>query len=69
MMGMKKRAKKVNGVMLRGGGMAKKPTGMKRGGAVKKRAKSKKKKKANKKKGFFSCFKFNIGAIMDDKPK
>mgnify|MGYP001047179449 CR=1 FL=1 len=45
MMGMKKRAKKVNGVMLRGGGMAKKPTGMKRGGAVKKRAKSKKKKK------------------------
>ena len=46
MVGMRKRANKMNGMkMMRGGGMAKmkKPMAMKRGGAVKKRAKKKKK--------------------------
>jgi len=41
---MKKRANKMNGMkMMRGGGIAKKPMALKRGGAVKKRAKKKKK--------------------------
>ncbi len=44
MVGMKKRANKMNGMkMMRGGGIAKKPMALKRGGAVKKRAKKKKK--------------------------
>ena len=44
MAGMKKRAKNMM-PMMRGGGMTKNPTGMKKGGSVKKRAKKKKGKK------------------------
>tara|TARA_R110000744_G_C19128057_1_gene536729 strand:+ start:586 stop:711 length:126 start_codon:yes stop_codon:yes gene_type:complete len=41
---MKKRAKNMM-PMMRGGGLTKKPTAMKKGGSVKKRAKAKKKNK------------------------